>query len=164
MSERNANHEPVQGLIHICKVTETIKVPVEMVWSVVSAFGAIKMWMPGIDSCHVKEDGPQPPTVGAVRAVANLGMVMEETLEVWDLKEHYTVYRLKDPCPWPLKGCRGSIRATSKGDNTTELVWSVDAEEISEEASKQVGAALIPFINSGIGELRRVLTRPQQPY
>jgi len=37
------------------------------------------------------------------RAVANLGMVMEETLEIWDVKEHFISYRL-DPCPWDLRG------------------------------------------------------------
>jgi len=153
-----------KGLIHICQVVETIDRPIEEVWTVVSAFGAIKMWIPGIDTCHIIEDKPQPPEYGAVRAVANLGMVMEETLEIWDIKGRFISYRLKDPCPWPLKGCRGSIRMTAKGKESTELTWSADAEEISEEAIKQVTPQLIPFFQSGIGELRRVLVRPAQPY
>lgn len=153
-----------EGLIHICKTTETINRPIAAVWSLCSSFGAIKGWMPGIDVCHIQEDKPQPPSYGAVRAVANLGMVMEETLEIFDVKEHYTSYCLKDPCPWPLKGCRGSLKLVALDENTTEITWSTDAEEITPEVIAVVTPQLIPFFQSGIAEARRILERPQQKY
>lgn len=153
-----------RGLIHITKVTETIDRPIEAVWSVISAFGSIKTWMPGIDQCYVLEDGPQPPAYGAKRAVANLGMVMEETLEIWDLKEHYISYRLKDSSLWDMKGVRGSVRLDRLGDNKTQIEWSTDAESITPEVIAEVIPELIPFFKSGIAEARRILERPQQAY
>lgn len=158
------DYDSREGLIHICKVTETIDRPIDVVWSFVSAFGAIKGWMPGIDTCLIREDKPQPPTYGAVRAVANLGMVMEETLEIFDVKEHFTSYCLRDPCPWPLKRCRGSLKLDAIGEDKTRITWSTDAEEITPEAIAEVTLQLIPFFQSGLSEAKRILTRPQQSY
>lgn len=158
------DYDSRKGLKHICKVVETIDRPIEVVWSVVSAFGAIKTWMPGIETCQILEDKPQPPAYGAVRAVANLGIVMEETLEICDTKEHFTSYRLKDGGPWEMKGCRGSSKLRALGENRTEWTWSCDAEEISDAAIEEVTPALIPFFKSGISEARRILERPQQSY
>ncbi|EXJ68319.1 uncharacterized protein A1O5_08934, partial [Cladophialophora psammophila CBS 110553] len=128
------DYDSRKGLIEICELVETIERPIEMVWSVISAFGAIKTWMPGIETCYVREDKPQPPTYGATRAVANLGIVMEETLEIWDLKEHFISYRLQDGGPWPIKGCRGSIRLRKLDADKTEVTWRADAAEVSSEA------------------------------
>lgn len=153
-----------KGLTAVCSTTKIINAPIEMVWAVVSSFGAIKLWMPGIESCHIKPDGPQPPEYGATRAVANLGMVMEETLEILDRKEHFCSYRLQDPCPWESRGNRGSIKLTPKGDKTTELRWSLDSEQITEEAKAAVRPMMNAFFASCIEELSKILTRPEQPY
>lgn len=158
------DYDSRKGLIPMCKVVETIDRPIESVWALCSAFGAIKGWMPGIESCVVREDKPIPPAYGAVRAVANLGMVMEETLEIFDVKNHFISYRLQDPCPWPLRGCRGSLKLEALNETKTQVTWSSDAEEISQETIEETRPQLDAFFKSGIAEARKILMRPQQVY
>ena len=90
------SNETRKGLSQVCEATLTIGAPIEAVWSVVSSFGWIKLWMPRLVSCHILEDKPQPLAIGAVRRVAlRGGATIDEHLEIWDPANHFISYRLE---------------------------------------------------------------------
>ncbi|KAH4192987.1 hypothetical protein HBI25_208690 [Parastagonospora nodorum] len=92
MSSPANDYASREGLHTVCKVVETIEQPVEVVWALVSAFGAIKAWIPAIATCIVLKDRPQPPSYGAVRLANASGSELEEILEIWDAKNHFISY------------------------------------------------------------------------
>lgn len=77
-----------------CEVTSTIEQPVEAVWDLMSALERLTEWMPGMESCTVPEDTPKFPEYGAVRVVKLKGSEANynETLEIFDAKNHFTSY------------------------------------------------------------------------
>ncbi|KAH6955743.1 hypothetical protein BKA56DRAFT_603576 [Ilyonectria sp. MPI-CAGE-AT-0026] len=152
----------------ITEYVTTIDQPIEMVWAIVGAFSGIKCWMPGIDSCEVfpNEKG-EINGIGATRRVRNTteNMFVKETLEILDNKNHYISYRLHDDGHgFPFKGCRGNNKLTAKGENCTEFKWWTDADEISPEGVEFAAPKLAPFFKQGVGELRKIVTRPQVNY
>lgn len=160
MSVYALNYETRKGLSQVCEATLTIGAPIEMVWSAVSSFGGIKLWMPSLVSCHILEDKPQPPALGAVRRVASSGgATIDEHLEIWDLSNHFISYRLERSHPWPINGVRGSMRLSSADKNNTVLSWSVDGQQFTEENRREIAAGLEPFMRSSLEELNRLLTR-----
>ena len=142
----------------ICKESDTIDSTVEEVWSILSAFGSIKAWMPTIDSCTT--DGIQ---VGAIRTVYSGGNALKEQLQVWDPKTHTVSYRMLDPTGMPAKGAFGTVSLEAKGEKSTGITWVADAEEVDEESAKVMGGVFTPFIKKSIGGLKSTLAREAEP-
>lgn len=161
MSSHAPGYETRRELRQVCQHTVTIEAPLEMVWSALSAFGALKFWMPAsVRSCYVLEDKPQPPALGAVRRVGSSdGAVTDEILEVWDLDNHFISYRLERNPAWPMTGPRGSMKMRPVGKDSTEVLWAVDAEDITEENRKTIAAGLEPFMETCMAEVNRLLTK-----
>ncbi|KAL2061479.1 hypothetical protein VTL71DRAFT_6856 [Oculimacula yallundae] len=141
----------------ITEVSDTIPHPIEEVWSLASAFGSIKSWMPSIESCVV--DGKD---IGAIRTVITHGssIPVKEQLAIWD-HDHYTIsYRLLDPIPLPMRGGFGTVSLKSLDSGTTKVTWRSDAEDVSEEGIRDVGPIFAVFIKDCLTELKQVLGRP----
>lgn len=154
------DYESRKGLRQVCEATLTIDAPIEMVWSAVSSFGGIKLWMPALRNCHVLEDKPQPPALGAVRrVVSGDGATVDEHLEIWDLENHLISYRLESTPMWPIKCPRGCMRLSPANKESTLVCWSVDGEDFTEGNRLKLAAVLEPFMRSSLEELNRLLTR-----
>ena len=143
-------------LIHQEK--ETLDFPISQVWSVLSAFGAIKTWMPTIEACEADGD-----RVGAVRTVWYGGTSIQERLEVHDPQSHTVAYRMLEPTGLPLKGAYGTVSLEAADNKTTRLTWTADAEEVDEQAKIVVRGVFEPFIKISIVGLTEALSRPAQP-
>lgn len=139
----------------ICKDVKILDKPISHVWAILSGFGAIKTWMPSLQSCSVEGDG-----LGAIRTVYNNDNKMQEQLEVYDPKEHFISYRLLDPTDYPMEGCYGSVSLAAKGVNATELTWTATAEKVDEAGIAYVGALFAPFFVECIDAMRKILMRP----
>lgn len=156
MSTPANDYKSRQGLKPLVEVRKTIARPVAEVWSLHSSFGAIKAWMPGIDYCYVKEDGPQSPAYGATREMGLGPLVVYETLEIWDVKEHILSLRVHDVEGWPVKGIRGSHKLNVISKNETEFIWRADAAEVLGDA-EQVKAQLQGLFEGSLESLKRIL-------
>jgi len=134
--------------------TDIIEHPVEDVWALVSSFGAIKAWMPAVESCSVDGVG-----VGAVRTVHTPGNIIKEKLEFFDPTAHTISYRQLDPTGLPMSGGFGTIRLEAKG-KTTKITYLVDAEEVDDASKETIQAIFKPFLLASIAGLKEVLGRP----
>lgn len=142
----------------IVKTVEDIPSPIEDVWAILQAFGAIKTWMPTIESCKVEGEG-----VGAVRTVSTGGNSIQEKLEVFDHKKHLVSYRLVDPTGMPMKGGFGTVSLTADGDNNTKITWVSDAEEVEGSNIQIIARVFESFIKKSIRGLTEVLGRAAEP-
>ncbi|KAH8812868.1 hypothetical protein F5884DRAFT_856161 [Xylogone sp. PMI_703] len=137
---------------------DLIEVPIACVWSVLNCFGAIKTWMPTLDS--VTTDGED---IGSVRTIYWSGNLIKERLEIRDHKAYTMSYQMLDPTGLPMKGGFGTVSLESKDEDETQITWTADAEEIDEAGLQAVRAILKPFITISIEGLRESLTRPSRP-
>ncbi|EXJ79877.1 hypothetical protein A1O3_08162 [Capronia epimyces CBS 606.96] len=142
----------------VAREKDTLKLPVENVWAVVSAFGAVKTWIPTIGGTTVTGQG-----IGAVRSVEFLGNVLQEKLEVSDADSHTVSYRIIDSDALPFKGGYGSVALEPVDDKTTAITWSCDAEEVDADGIQAVSGTLSVFIKSAIQGLKDALYREVQP-
>ena len=143
-------------LIH--REEDTISLPVDNVWAVVSAFGAIKTWIPTIERCKVEGQG-----IGAVRTVEFGGTSMQEKLEQLDPQTHTISYRFVDPTGMPLEGGYGTISLKAVNDDTTSITWVADAEKVSDEGKQILTGMLSTFIQKSIRGLKDALLREAVP-
>jgi len=136
---------------------DTIPSPIGQVWAILQGFGAIKGWMPTIDSCDVEGEG-----IGAIRTVLLGGQTFKERLEIYDPEKHTVSYRLLEAAGLPMEGGYGTVTLEPNGDST-KITWSADAEKVDEEGVQLIGGIFGPFIKSCIGGLKDVLARPGKP-
>ncbi|CAM6004987.1 unnamed protein product [Sphagnum balticum] len=145
-----------RSIVH--QETDVIQHPLENVWALVSSFGAIKAWMPFIDSCSIDGVG-----IGAIRTIQVSGDTMKERLEVVNPDTFTISYRLLEPTGLPISGGYGTIRLDSKGEKTTQITWVIDAEEIASASKQIVVEKFKPLILSSIDGLKEVLGRQAKP-
>ena len=93
-----------------------IERPADTVWAVVSDFGGIAGWMPGIDSCRVEDDR---------RILETMGMTITEALVSSDDDARALTYSIVDGAP--VESHRAVVTVTPKGDGS-HVTWDVDAE------------------------------------
>jgi hypothetical protein len=135
----------------VAKVVDTVAAPIGEVWSIISGFGGIKLWMPAVESCSLEGYG-----VGAVRLVkVNQGFVSERLEEV-DPTQHRVVYRVLEPSPLPMKDAVGSIQLTALGPKSTRLEWVARAASL-DVPKEQIEAFTAPFYRTNIDKLKELL-------
>lgn len=139
--------------IQLVEVSSQIEAPIENVWSVLSAFSAIKAWIPSIDSCTSTGN-----SVGSVRRVGWGANITEETLDVCDPIEHKISYTFTDGPALPLRKAYGKIILTSLGDHATEIVWTAGAAAYASGAGEVeknfVKVVLNRFVETSVESLK----------
>jgi uncharacterized membrane protein len=93
-----------------------IDAPADEVWAVVSDFGGIGTWMPGIDACRVEGDR---------RILDTLGMTITEELVKKDDGTRALTYSIVDGAPVDRHQAVVAVSAQGAGCRVT---WDVDAE------------------------------------
>ena len=149
----------------VCEMTSTIERPVEAIWDLMSALERLAEWMPGLQSCTVPEDTPKFPEYGAVRVVKLKGSEANynETLEIFDAKNHFNSYLVNTKDSSPVNGSRGSIKMEPLTEPSTRVTWRLDAKELpSPEVVSQLQDWLVDFIRESHDEARKVLLKHQQ--
>lgn len=132
-----------------------IDLPIEQVWSLVSAFGALVAWMPSIKWCTMEGQGE----IGSVRTVMSLAGEAKEKLEVCDHAKHEFSYRIMDPLPLPAKGGFGNWKLQYINEDKTKVVWVADAEEVSPEGVAVIQPLYEPFMKESLAGLEKVLMK-----
>ncbi|CZR65559.1 uncharacterized protein PAC_15459 [Phialocephala subalpina] len=141
----------------ICKEVVTINQPIGAVWAIISGFGAIKTWMPAIDSCLFEGDG-----IGAVRIVKFKGRVISEQLEICDPESHTISYRFLDPTGFPMLRGFGTISLIALDTSVTQVTWIADAEVVDDDGIAKIAPVFAPFIRENITTLQSHLERPSR--
>ena len=85
------------------------------VWAVVSDFGGIAGWMPGMESCRVE---------GEDRILETMGMTITEHLDATDDTARVLTYSITDGVP--VESHQASITVSPAGD-ASHVTWDVDA-------------------------------------
>jgi len=114
--ERLSGHEQNTGRTMATGRAEIdIKRSADDVWAVVSDFGGIGGWMPGIDSCRVEGDN---------RILDTMGMTITERLVSRDDAGRALTYSIADGAP--VESHQAVITVTPAGD-TSHVTWEVEA-------------------------------------
>ncbi len=92
-----------------------IDAPADQVWKVVSDFGGIDGWMPGIETCRVE---------GENRIIETMGMTITERLVAKDDAGRALTYAIADGAP--VESHEAVITVTPSGE-TSHVTWSVEA-------------------------------------
>jgi uncharacterized membrane protein len=87
----------------------------DAVWAIISDFGGIGGWMPGIDSCKVEGDN---------RILETMGMTITERLVDKDDKGRALTYSIVDGAP--VETHKGVITVSPVG-SSSQVTWEVDA-------------------------------------
>ncbi|WPA98478.1 uncharacterized protein RHO25_003090 [Cercospora beticola] len=117
-----------------------------------------------MESCTVPEDTPKFPEYGAVRVVKLKGSEANynETLEIFDAKDHFTSYVVDTGDSSPVNGSRGSTKMESLTATSTRVTWRLDVKEFpSPEVVSQLQEWLVPFIRESHDEARKVLLKQE---
>lgn len=142
--------------IKVASVTSTIHAPIEHVWAIVSAFSAIKAWMPSIDSCSATGN-----SLGSVRTINWAGSIVVETLDLLDEANHEISYYLKESSSLPLRNPRGRITLMKKDDKTTQITWNTEATsfapEVDDSGRNALAGMFEKFIATSIESLKASL-------
>ncbi len=93
-----------------------IQRPADDVWNVVSDFGGIAAWMPGIDSCRVEGDD---------RVLEMMGMEITEKLIRRDENTRTLTYGIAKS-PMPLEHHEATIAVTPVDDGSSHVTYAVD--------------------------------------
>lgn len=92
----------------------------EAVWAVVSDFGGLAGWMPGIESCTVEGD---------VRTVGMMGMEIQEVCTDRDDANRALTYSVQ-PGAVPIESHTATIAVASDGAGS-KVTWAVTVEPAS---------------------------------
>lgn len=92
-----------------------VDAPPEKVWALVSDFGGIATWMPGIDSCRVEGDD---------RVLETMGMTITERLVSLDASGKKLTYSIASGAP--VESHQAVISVTPNGSGS-HVTWAVDA-------------------------------------
>ncbi len=93
--------------------------PADKVWAVVSDFGGIAAWMPGIDACRVEGDR---------RILDTMGMTITEELVKKDDDGRALTYSILDGAP--VERHQAVVTVSPRGEGS-HVTWDVDAEPAS---------------------------------
>ncbi len=92
------------------------------VWKLMSDFGALASWSPGIDSCELEGEG-----VGAVRTFSMGGLVLKERLESFDEAARTYSYAIVEG-PVPATGYLATVQVGDAGAGRTKILWTSEFE------------------------------------
>jgi hypothetical protein len=117
----------------------TIHVPADVVWQVISDFGAACQYLVGVVDCTVEGEG-----VGAQRTLTNAdGSTIVERLEALDKVTRRLSYALLTDTPF--RDCLTTMQVHDLGQGQAELEWSATFEADGlpvDEARDMLEAAL----------------------
>jgi carbon monoxide dehydrogenase subunit G len=142
-------------MLEVVSVSDEIAAPVGEVWAIVAAYGAVRAWMPDVESCVLAGDGG----IGSLRKVKLKGVERpaDERLERVDPAGHVLVYRLLQPARLPVEGLEITIALTPLGEGATRLVWSARAEAVGGGGVEAVAPVMAGFYRNCLAGLKRVL-------
>lgn len=89
----------------------------EEVWTLISDFGGLASWMPGIDSCELDGD---------VRNLETMGMTLKERLVAQDDAARTQQYSIVE-APMPLEHHLVTLSVEPKGDGSL-LTWAYEVK------------------------------------
>lgn len=133
-------------------ITDTIDRPIDQVWAMISDFGGLMRWHPGISSCVAEGSG-----IGSIRVVKLKDRQVTERLDVLDARRHilgYTVTLAADP---KVIGSSGRIELAPAAANQTRIRWRFGWPEDHPNAS-EVNARLLAHYPTRIGHLKQALS------
>jgi len=105
--------------------TITIHAPVDVVWQVISDFGAGSKYLAMVTRCTVQSQG-----VGGLRTLTfSDGSVIVERLEMIDEKGHRLSYTLLSDTPFG--NCLTTMALQALSPNQAELTWTADFQPTS---------------------------------
>ncbi len=103
-------------------VEEEIAAEAGAVWNLMSDFGGLCSWNPGIESCELEGEG-----VGAVRTLKMGGIVLKERLEGLDGAAKTYSYSIIEG-PIPATGYVAKVAVSDAGSGKTKISWSCNFE------------------------------------
>ena len=103
-----------------------IKADPDKVWAVVSNFGGLDQWLPGVESCRQEGDD---------RHLEMMGMKITEHLVRKDDTGRQLVYGITDGVPVQHHQATITVAAAGDGSNVT---WEVDTDDAMTEMMSQV--------------------------
>lgn len=133
------------------RVEKEIAQPIERVWAIVSAFGGLERWAPGVTACTVEGAG-----VGAIRTVVLGDRDARERLELLDPVAHKIRYHILPPHQMPADNVHGEMTLTPIGGDRTRIVWQSEANDFR-VPPEQIGARIEAFYAGSIEGLVRLL-------
>lgn len=99
----------------------TIDHPIDEVWAVLSDFGNLMAWHPGLLTCE-----PEGTGIGSVRRVTlKDGRGATEKLDVLDEERHVLVYSVTESVRPATIGLSASITLTGADADSTAVEWVV---------------------------------------
>jgi len=105
------------------RVEEEIAGDAAAVWKLMSDFGGLKAWSPGMESCEVDGEG-----VGAVRTFSMPGgIVVKERLEALDHDGKTYSYSIVE-APLPATDYLATVTVHEAGPGRTKIVWTSEFE------------------------------------
>jgi carbon monoxide dehydrogenase subunit G len=103
-----------------------IKASPDQVWTVVSDFGGLDTWLPGVDSC--RQDGDD-------RFLEMMNMNITEHLVKKDDAGMQLVYGITDGVP--VEHHQATITVTPAGDGS-KVTWEVDTDDAMTDMMSQI--------------------------
>lgn len=100
----------------------TIRAPADVIWQVISDFGAAGQYLSGVVTCTVTGEG-----VGALRTLTSTdGSTIVERLEALDEVAHRLSYALLTDTPFG--NCLTTMTVRDLGPSMAEVAWSATFE------------------------------------
>lgn len=116
-------------MLHATQVI-TLGTPVDVIWQVISDFGAGAKYLAMVKQCTVQGKG-----IGALRTLTYLdGSVILERLERLDDVTHSLSFTLLSDTPFG--SCRTTIVLMALGPERTELTWTAEFQSTSLPANE----------------------------
>ena len=105
------------------RVEEEIAGDAAAVWNLMSDFGGLKAWNPGMESCELEGEG-----VGAVRTIVMPGGIsLRERLESLDHANKTYSYSIVE-APLPATDYVATVVVSEAAPGRTKIVWSSEFE------------------------------------
>ncbi len=104
------------------RVEEEISADSTAVWNLMSDFGGLCSWNPGIETCDLDGEG-----VGAVRTIGMGGISLKERLESLDGDAKTYSYSIVEG-PIPATGYVATVVISDAGAGKTRVEWSCEFE------------------------------------
>jgi hypothetical protein len=141
------------------QVKFSINAPVEHVWGVISAFGALSLWCPSVKSCALEGFG-----LGSIRTAflhdvvpeAYRAIAQRERLEAIDAEQFTFTYSLLQPSALPLKNVRSTMQLFRRGTSKTEIFWDSAADD-EPSVPKEVVGLIEAFYSECLANLKLLL-------
>ena len=132
------------------QVSEVVEAPAEQVWALLSDFGGVARYSPGIEGCEVRGEG-----VGAVRALRLPGgATLEERLESLDPAARRLSYSIVSG-PIPVKNYLATIAVREEGGGC-RIDWGSRFEPVGLDDDR-ARSMIEGVYRGGIAGVRRAL-------